>query len=109
MLAADGQLHGDDLRPKAARRDATAAAKFARSRSSMLQKRMRARPLGSAGPEALRLHLDAEDGVDYDQRRLDDAQRSDGVGQEAGVAGRIDQVEREPLRSMCARPADMLS
>ena len=76
VLAADRDLDGDDLRAERlaqVRRRATA--KSARSRSSMLQKRMRARAaLVGARPEPLGLDLDAEDAVDDHEGRLDDPQ-----------------------------------
>ena len=47
-------------------------------------------------PDTARLHLDAGDRVDDDERPFDHAQRGDGVGLEAGVPGRVDQVDLRP-------------
>ena len=44
-------------------------------------------------PEPRRLHLDAVDAVDREERALDDAQRCERVGLEARVAGRVDEVD----------------
>ena len=53
--------------------------------------------LVGTAPETLGLYLDAEDGVDHDERRLDDVQGGDGVGEEAGVAGCVDEVEGDTV------------
>ena len=51
-------------------------------------------------PEARRLHLDAVDAVDGEERALDDAERRERVRLEARVAGRVDEVDLAvlPLR-----------
>ena len=48
-----------------------------------------------ARPEPLGLDLDAEDAVDDHEGGLDDPQRGDGVGEEARIAGRVEEVEAE--------------
>src|SRR5438477_2073047 len=48
-------------------------------------------------PGAGRLHLDAHDGADHNERSLDDPQRGDHVALEAWVAGRVDQVDLAAL------------
>src|SRR5437764_1253367 len=48
-------------------------------------------------PGAGRLHLDAHDRADHDERSLDDPQRGDHVALEAWVAGRVDQVDLAAL------------
>src|SRR5438874_1943902 len=48
-------------------------------------------------PGAGRLHLDAHDSADHDERSLDDPQRGDHVALEAWVAGRVDQVDLAAL------------
>ncbi len=66
--------------PKVSRKAARHVSKSARSRSSMLQKMMRARPrVGGPVPEALGLDFDAHHGIDHHDGGLDDAQRPDGV------------------------------
>jgi hypothetical protein len=49
--------------------------------------------LGRPLPEAGGGHLDAHDGVDDEQRVLAHAQGPEGVGDEGGLAGRVDQVD----------------
>ena len=44
-----------------------------------------------------RLHLDAHDGAQDEYRPFDDAQRGDRIALEAGVAGRVDQVDLPAL------------
>jgi hypothetical protein len=48
---------------------------------------------GSLGPQLLSLYFDAGDRVDHDQRRLRDAQRGAGVGEEIGESRRVDDVD----------------
>ena len=48
-------------------------------------------------PGTGRLHLDSHDGADDDERALDDPERGDHVALEAGVAGRVDQVDLAAL------------
>ena len=50
-----------------------------------------------ARPDAARVHLDAHDAADDDERALDDPQRAGRVGLEAGVAGRVDHVDLAAL------------
>ena len=47
--------------------------------------------LVGALPQARRLHLDAHDAADDEERALDDPERGDRVADEAGVAGRVDR------------------
>ena len=49
--------------------------------------------LGGALPQARRRDLDAHHGVDDEDGRLADAQRAERVGDEAGLTGRVDQVD----------------
>ncbi len=44
-------------------------------------------------PEPLGVDLDPHDRVDDDDRRVDDAQRAQGLGDEGLLAGRVDQVD----------------
>src|SRR6185295_5754714 len=44
-----------------------------------------------------RLHRDAHDGTQDEQRPFDDAQSGDRIALEAGVAGRVDQVDLPAL------------
>ena len=53
--------------------------------------------LFGARPVARRLHLDAHHRADDEERSLDDAERRDGVTLEAGVTGRVDQVDLASL------------
>ena len=46
-----------------------------------------------AAPEPLGVDLDPHRGVDHDDRRIGDPQRGDGVGDEARLAGGVDQVD----------------
>src|SRR5262249_27648907 len=47
----------------------------------------------AALPEPLRVHLDPQRGVPDDHRRVDDAQRSDRIRDEARLPGRVEQVD----------------
>ena len=49
--------------------------------------------LGGARPQALRGDLDAHHGVDHEHGRLAHAQRAERVGDERGLAGRVDEVD----------------
>jgi hypothetical protein len=49
--------------------------------------------LGGALPQALRRDLDAHHRVDHEHRGLADAQRAEGVGDEAGLARRVEEVD----------------
>src|SRR5207237_1737305 len=53
--------------------------------------------LVGTAPQAARLHLDAHHAADDDEGALDDAERRDRVALEAGVAGRVDGVDLEPV------------
>ena len=80
--------------PKAAFSDSSVRKKSARSRSSMFTKTMRARSSSSARCHRRRRRdLDAHHGVDDEDRRLAHAQRAERVGDEARLAGRVDQVD----------------
>ena len=70
--------------------------------------------LGGARPQPLRRDLDAHHGVDHEDGRLAHAQRAERVGDERGLAGRVDQVDldvaatrttRAPPRSTSRAPA----
>ena len=50
-----------------------------------------------AAPVPRRLHLDAHDAADRDERALDDVQRGDRVALEARLAGSVDQVDLAAL------------
>jgi cell wall assembly regulator SMI1 len=56
--------------------------------------------LGGARPQALRVDLDAHDGVDDEDRRLADAQRAERVGHEARLARRVEQVDLADSRQV---------
>ena len=97
VLGADRQLHGDDLVAERLAQTGEAAVEVgAFAVEHVAEQDARAAGVGGALPEPLGLHLDAHHRVDHDEGRLDDAQRADRVGLEAGVAGRVDEVEREP-------------
>ena len=112
VLGADGQLHGHDLRGRrilqagdgsgevgalAVQHVAEQDAGPGRARSARAQRRS----VWTSTPSTR---------VDHDERRLDHAQRGDGVGQEAGVAGGVDEVEGEAVAlDVRQRPAERLS
>ena len=98
VLGADRQLHGDDLVPERLAQAGEAAVEVgALAVEHVAEQDARAAGVGGAAPEALGLDLDAHHRVDDDERGLDDAQRADGVGLKAGVAGGVDEVEREAV------------
>jgi hypothetical protein len=52
--------------------------------------------LGGDLPQPARADLDAHHAVDHEDRRLADAQRAERVGDEARLAGRVEQVDLAP-------------
>src|ERR1700731_3757239 len=52
--------------------------------------------LGGDLPQPARADLDAHHAVDDEDRRLADAQRAERVGDEARLAGRVEQVDLAP-------------
>ena len=80
--------------PNAAFSESSARKKSARSRSSMFTKMRRdeAELLGAL-PEAVGAHLDAHHAVHHEHRALADPQRGQGVGHEARLARRVDEVD----------------
>ena len=80
--------------PKALCSDSRARKKSARSRSSMLTKTRRARPSSSARCQRRSVWTSTPmTRVDDHDRSVGDAERGDRVGDEARVAGRVDQVD----------------
>ena len=80
--------------PKALLSDSRARKKSARSRSSMLTKTSRASPSRSARFQRRSVWTSTPiTRVDHDNRGVDHAQRGDGVGDEAWIARRVDQVD----------------
>ena len=106
VLGADRELNGDAAFARAARAAPRATRKkSARSRSSMFTKTTRERPSSSARCQSRgRLHLDAHDAADTTTSAPSTTRkRGDRVALEAGVAGRVDQVD------LAALPLDVAS
>ena len=97
LLGADRDLGRDDVRPERA--------------LELLQRPKEVGPLavehvdeqhprdvmlGGDLPQPARADLDAHHGVDHEDRRLADAQRAERVGDEARLAGRVEQVDLAP-------------
>ena len=98
VLLADGQLHGDDLGAEGLLEEAEGVVEVGALTVEHVADDDAAQSAGGrAVPEPLVLDLDAEHGVDDDERRLDDLKAGDGVGEEARVAGGVDEVEGETL------------
>ena len=98
VLAADRQLHGDDLVAEGLAQAGQAAVEVgALAVEHVAEQDAGAAGVGGARPEPFGLDLDAHHRVDHDERGLDDAQGADGVGLKAGVAGRVDEVEGEAV------------
>ena len=96
VLLADRQLHGDDLGAEGLLEEAEGVVEVGALTVEHVADDDAAQSAGGrAVPEPLVLDLDAEHGVDDDQRGLDDPQGGDRVGLEARVAGRVDEVEGE--------------
>ncbi len=98
VLRADGQLHGDDLRAERFPQESEGVVEIGALAVQHVADDDAAEPARrGAIPEPLVLDLDAEHRVDDDDGGLDDPQGGDGVGEEARVAGRVDEVERETV------------
>ena len=98
VLAADRDLDGHDLRAEGVAQVVDGDREVgALAVEHVAEQDARQATLVGARPEPLGLHLDAEHAVDDHEGGLDDAQRGDGVGEEARVAGRVEQVEAEAL------------
>ena len=99
VLAADRQVHGDAvLRELRAQRLEDAEEVGALAVEHVHEHDAREAEVGRALPEPRRADLDAHHAAGDEERALDDAQRGDRVALEAGVAGRVDEVD-------LARPA----
>ena len=98
VLLADRQLHGHDLRAERLLQELERVVEVGALAVEHVADDDAAEParLGAV-PEPLVLDFDAEHRVDDDERRLDDLQAGDGVGEEARVAGRVDEVEGETV------------
>ncbi len=105
VLAADRHLDGDHLRSEGlAQGDDRGAEVGPLAVEHVAEQDTRQAEIRGPVPQTLRLDLDAQHRVDDDERRLDDAQRGDGVGQEARVAGRVDEVEGETVALDVRKP-----
>ena len=98
VLAADGDLDGHDLRAEGLAQALDGEREVgALAVEHVAEEDAREAAFVGARPEPLGLDLDAEDAVDDHEGRLDDPQRGDGVGEEARVAGRVEEIEAESL------------
>ena len=94
VLGADRDLGGDHVRaegrPEALERAEEVGALAV---EHVDEDQAREVELGGALPQSRRVHLDAHHRVDDEHGRLADAQRAERVGDEAGVPGRVEQVD----------------
>ncbi len=105
VLAADRHLDGDHLRPEGLAQGGDSGAEVGPlAVEHVAEQDARQAEIRGPAPQTLRLDLDAQHRVDDDERRLDDAQRGDGVGEEARVAGRVDEVEGETVALDVRKP-----
>ena len=106
VLGADRDLGGDDVRAEGGLERLERAEEVgALAVEHVHEDHPRDVELGGALPQAQRRDLDAHDGVDDEDRRLADAQRAERVGDEARLAGRVEQVDLAvlPLEASSAR------
>jgi len=96
VLPADRQVCGHDLGAESLLQGTDGGFEIgALAIEHVAEEHPRQAAVGGALPEALRLDLDPKHRVDHHDGRLDHVQRGDRVGEEAGVARRVDEVEGE--------------
>ena len=98
VLGADRDLRGDDVRAEGVLAGLQRAEEVgALAVEHVHEDHPREVELLGARPQPPRAHLDAHDAVDDEDRRLGDAHRAQRVGDEARLAGRVEEVDLAPL------------
>ncbi len=98
VLGSDRNLGGDDVGPEGLLERIESTKEVGPlAVEHVHEDQAREAQLLGALPESSRSDLDAEDGVDHEDRPFGDAQRGEGVGDEAGLTGSVDQVDLAAL------------